>query len=208
MAQQSLSSEDPRIIDSGEVFLSKNLYPLILCLIVALALACAGVWWFAQKQKQNDAAQELFLKAQTTEDFSKIVQSYPQSPAAALAHLSLAQKAVAEKNFEAAVGHYESFLKNFKDHPATGPSEWARAVCLENSGKKDLARDAYQKMISSKSGNGFVGLASMGLARLYLQDNNLLAARQTLSDFISSNEEVGIGNQAREMLNSLPPSTK
>jgi outer membrane protein assembly factor BamD (BamD/ComL family) len=209
MAQpQSLSQDDPRIIDSSEAFLTKNLYPLVFALIILLALACAGTWWWTQQLAQQEQALQLYTKAQTPEDWEAIIKAYPQSPAAALALIDLAQKERATGTISSAIVHYQSFLKKFSRHPAAPSVELALAVSLENAGKTAEAQTAYNKIISAKPPHAFVGAASIGLARIYLQENKLLAARQTLSDFISSNEEKGATNEAREMLNSLPPTQK
>jgi outer membrane protein assembly factor BamD (BamD/ComL family) len=209
MAQpHSPSSDDPRIIDSNEAFLTKNLYPLVIAVIAVLALASAGTWWWADKQSKEAEALQLYTLAKTPEDLQKIVKTYPKAPATALALIDLAQKETGSKNYPAALSLYQEFLKTFPLHPAAPSVELALAISEESSGKIVEARAAYNKIISARPAHAFVGAASIGLARIYLQENNLLAARQTLTDFISSNEETGGGNQAREMLNSLPPAAK
>jgi outer membrane protein assembly factor BamD (BamD/ComL family) len=201
-------SDDPRIINSTEAFLTKNLYPLAAVVILLLALACGASWWFMEKQVKAEQALQLYTEAKGPEDLKKIIQSHPGSPASALALVDLAQIEATSRNYTQAITYYQDFLKHFSQHPAASSVELALAISLENAGQTAEARNAYNKIVSLRPSHPFVGQASIGLARLYLQENNLLAARQTLSDFISSNEENSGGNQAREMLNSLPPASK
>ncbi len=209
MAQQEpLSFEDPRILDSGEAFLTKNLYPLVFALIALLIVACGLTWWLVGKQSKEEEAFKLYASSATAGEWKKIIQTYPVSSAAALATIDLAQQETSSGNYEAAVSLYQDFLQKFSKHPAASAVELALAVSLESAGKTAEAKAAYNGLLASGSSHAFSGQASIGLARIYLEENNLLAARQTLSDYVSAHEESGGGNQAREMLNSLPPAAK
>lgn len=209
MAQQHPHShEDPRILDSNEAFLTKQLYPYALALIVLLILASALSWWWSGQKSREEQAYKLYSDSATPEEWQKIIQTYPSSPAAALAMIDLAQKETDSGNHSAAVSLYQDFLTKFSKHPAAVSVELALAVSMENAGKTEEAKSHYEKILAARPTHTYAGPASIGLARIYLGENNLLAARQVLSDYISSNEESGGGNQAREMLNSLPPAVK
>ncbi|MDZ4789456.1 MAG: tetratricopeptide repeat protein [Blastochloris sp.] len=205
---EPVSQDDPRIINDTEAFITKNLYPVIVGVIIILAAACAFTWWIATQKASEGKANALYATAKTTEEKQKLLQTYPQSGAAALTLIDLAQAELTTKNYAAAITHYQLFLKTFPQHPVAGLVELSLAITLENSGNKTEAQAAYAKIVSAKPEHAFVGAASIGLARLYLQENKLLAARQTLSDFIASHEDDSVTNEAREMLNTLPPAIK
>lgn len=203
-----ISEEDPRIIDSTEIFFAKNLYPIIALIALLLVLVCGGTWWVVQQKAVEEKAFTLFAAVKTPEDKQALITAYPKSKAAALALIELAQKEVESKNFEAALAHYRTFLKNFPQHTFTESVNLAVAITLESAGKFAEAQTAYSAIISARPEHAFTGAASIGLARTYLQENKLLAARQALSDFISAHEDSSSTNEAREMLNSLPPAIK
>lgn len=203
-----LSEEDPRIIDNTEIFFTKNLYPIIALIALLFVLVCAGTWWVVQQKATEEKAFALYSGAKTPEDKLAVITAYPKSKAAALALIELAQKEGESKNYDAALAHYRTFLKNFPKHPFTDSVTLAVAITLENAGKFSESQAAYADIIAAKPEHAFTGAASIGLARIYLQENKLLAARQALSDFISAHEDGSSTNEAREMLNSLPPAIK
>ncbi|NJK91313.1 MAG: tetratricopeptide repeat protein [Blastochloris sp.] len=206
MSQPFASPEDPRIIDGDENEISKILRPLLLVLTLVLIGVAIFIWFRSKLIANEEKARVLLIEAKTPEDWRNLVEAHPLKSSSALALISLAQEANSRRDFAQAVSCYEDFLERFPHHPMSPSVNLALAVAHENMGQQQEAIAAYVKMRDSQPPHAHVGTATILLAKNYLRDDNkVLAARQTLADFISGNSESPVLNEARELLNSLPP---
>src|SRR6218665_3392280 len=86
---------------------------LALLLIVGLATFAISEW---VRTSTNSAAQALFAKASTADEFRKVIAEYPNSTTAGNAYLMLAAKLRAEGKYEESTKTLRTFTEKLPEH--------------------------------------------------------------------------------------------
>lgn len=204
MAQNLKSSDEPRIQeDSDNLFWNQYKGPILGALLLILAGTAAAGYMWNQRTTRNNEAQALYSNARTPEAWQEVVSKYPHSPSASLALIHLASQAQGKKDFQGALGFYETFLKNFPKHPAAPAVQFAQAQLLQALGKTAEAKTAYDEIINAKPESAFFGGASVALAKLYQSENDSSRARQVLEAFTSRAQPSAYAEEAHTLLAGL-----
>lgn len=157
------------------IFLAENRKKLYAAGAVITALIIAAGAWFLYDLNMQKSAHQLYASVQqaASEDkaaaaLREVLEKYPRSRAAMLAHYRLAGLSYSKRDFDAAIRHYEAFLQKIAD------ASDLKTIALmglgyAHEGKKDYkgALAAFEKAAASKAGPHFAGLNDQNMARIY-----------------------------------------
>jgi TolA-binding protein len=180
--------------------------PLLISIAAVVLIGGYATWSFLDRQKREQEAAALHASGTTAEIRRQVVERFPGSSRAAVALLDLAGEARNAADFAGAMDYYSRFVTDFPKHPARPGAELAVASCLEAQGKKEEALAAYERLIQARPAHPYAGAAALGAARIHKDLGRTSAARQVLNDFISQNTRSAFLDEARALLNQLPPS--
>ena len=154
---------------------------LIIRLVVLafLGVAIWGGYEFMQYRKRV-GSEEALAKAESPEDFRKVIAEWGGTPAAAIAHLRLAEELRQQNKPEEAAKAIGYFLQDYPLHPLRTAGFYAQAASLETAGKLDEALAAYKQMASSHGTSAFAPIAFIGQARVLTAQGKLDDARRAL----------------------------
>ncbi|MFQ3671660.1 MAG: tetratricopeptide repeat protein [Verrucomicrobiia bacterium] len=182
--QPSPYSDEPRILDeTGDAFFEQH-KPTLIAGGVILILGLIGALWFWQAQEsRNLAALELFSRAETAEAWREVADTYPGTPAAAMAILKLANQAQQEGAFDLAASTYDRFLTAYPRHPIAPAAQFALGRSLQAAGKPAEAIPVFENIIAAKPRHPFFAGACVSLAEIHLAAGNTAAAKEILDTF-------------------------
>jgi tetratricopeptide (TPR) repeat protein len=201
--QEPVATDQPRIIEDSIKFASKYRIHIAIAVGILVVIAMVTGFWIQNQETRRHEARALLVNSDNDAGWLEIIRKFPDTPAGAEAYIKLAQNAHDQQSYEDALDYYERFIEEFPMHPVRPAAEYARALCLEGLGNTDEA-EASLVAIKSEPGHPYAGGASVALARIYLQKDDTLAARQVLSDFIATDQSSAFLGDARQMLRTLP----
>ena len=134
----------------------------------------AGAWYLYDLNMEKNAHQ-LYARAYYSaagEDivgiYKETLEKYPRSQAAMLANYRLAGLYYQQKEFDAAIRHYEAFLQKIPDRSDLKTIAYIGLGHCHGA-KKDFknAIAAFERAASSKAGDIFASVNNQNIARIY-----------------------------------------
>jgi tetratricopeptide (TPR) repeat protein len=187
------------MLSRGMAYLAENKKIIYTAGAVFVAvLLIAGGWYFydldMEKRAQQIYARSFYTApgdtAVATGVYKEVLAKYPRSRAAALANYRLAGLYYQQKDFDAAIRHYEAFLQQAPDQNDLKTIAYmGLGHCHE--AKKDFknALAAFEKAAGSKAGQVFAGLNNQNIARIYEAMNDRAKALEYYRKALTNNTD-------------------
>lgn len=154
----------------------------------------------ASKRAKVRRASDLVNAARNVTQLQKVLEEYPETPAAANAKLSLAKANFDQGNYAAALTTYETFAQEHPDHylvlaasmglhkcrEAIGTSMYRQGQIIEGRRKLEEARDGYRAFAEANPDHFLAPQAILGEAGCHLQLGRLEDAQVIYEDFIAT----------------------
>lgn len=129
-----------------ELFLDRNQKSLLVLLILII-LGIAGLVVYRGIEEGNrTSAGNILNRAVNAEDFQKVISGHPKTPAAATAHIFLAEKQWSDGQKDAAIESLQSFLAGSPGHPGIPSAKASLAAKLMAQGKTAEAATAFEEL--------------------------------------------------------------
>lgn len=201
LSKQELNEPDKfQVMLSGIMsYLNENKKKLyIASAVAATALLAAGSWYLYSLDMEKGAQKIYARSLHTAADnpaalidiYKEVLEKYPRSRAAMLAHYRLAGLYDHQKDHDAAIRHYEAFLKQTPDRSDLKTVAYM-ALGHSHESKKDYksALAAFEQAAGSKAGAVFRGLNHQNIARIYEAMNDRARALEYYRKALSNNTD-------------------
>ncbi len=169
-------------------------------IVAYAAILLAGALIFGlhelRDQRKAEQAQELYARADTEQEYRRIIQDYPLSVEAGNASLLLAEKLRLEKKYDGSIAALREFIARQPDHPLIDGATLGIGAALEAQGQADKALDEYQRVLSRYSDRYSAPLAQMARANLLRSRGNLEEARRAYENVQAQFPESLFAQQA------------
>jgi tetratricopeptide (TPR) repeat protein len=136
----------------------------------------------------------------TANEYLKIANEYPKTPAGARALLLAAGSFFAEGKYDQAMMQFERFAREYPDNPLMGQSLLGVAASLEAQGKISEATAAYKSLVERHPTDVVAPRAHFALGRLYEAQGKPEQARTEYETVLRSEQPYGgggsLGNEA------------
>ena len=148
--------------------------------------------------------------AKFTTDYQKIIDKFPDAPAAANAYLLLGRRSYENKDYAGAVKAWQAFADKYPQSLLAPSALVGAGGALETMGKLEEARTAYQKAATSYPKSYVAPLARLDEASLLKSQRKLEDARRVYEDILANYPQSDVIQQVQAQLaslKSLPPLT-
>jgi len=173
-------------------------YRRLIVMFVALfviALLIAAIAQYLQHRKKT-ASQELFARAQGTEDYRKVIAEFPDMPVAGNARLLLADKLRAEGKLDEAAAELRTFTEKQPEHPLISGAWTSLAATLEAQNKPEEALGVYQRVATQYPNTFSVPVALMAQARILRSKEKREEAKRIFEQVMTSFPESQFAAEA------------
>ncbi|MFH0908626.1 MAG: tetratricopeptide repeat protein [bacterium] len=168
-------------------FVRQHLTPVLVGVGLAVAIFLG---WTAHKNYQESAAQTasiMLFNSQAAEQFQKVMNQYPNTPAGPLAVLSLGGKHFDDGQYELAQHVFLEFQQKYPGHDMMPLSEMGIAQCLEAMGRPQEAIEAFGKFLAAHPDHFLASAAMFGKARCLEQMGKLQESKAVYEDYLVAN---------------------
>jgi tetratricopeptide (TPR) repeat protein len=179
------------------LYLTENRKKFYIAGAVFIAILVIAGAWYLYDLDMEKSAQQLYTRAYyattgegTTGIYKDVLEKYPRSRVAVLTNYRLAGLYYHQKDFDAAIRHYEAFLQKTPDKRDLKTIAYmGLGHCYE--AKKDFknALAAFEKAASSKTGDVFAGLNDQNIARVYETMNDRAKALEYYQKALTKNSD-------------------
>lgn len=199
LSKQELKEPDKFQVMLSQVltYLAENKTKLYIAGAVFTTLLVIAGAWYLYDLNMEKSAQQLYTRAYyaaTGEGaigvYKEVLEKYPRSRAAMLANYRMAGLYYEQKDFDAAIRHYEAFLQKIPDQNDLKTIAYmGLGYCYE--AKKDLknALAVFEKAASAKAGEVFAGINDQNIARIYEAMNDRARALEYYQRALTKNKD-------------------
>ena len=178
---------------------AKNKKKIYIAGAVFVAVLLIASAWYLYDLDMEKSAQKIYARSfytvagditAATGVYKEVLAKYPRSRAAVLANYRLAGLYYQQKDFDAAIRHYEAFLQQAPDQSDLKAIAYmGLGHCHES--KKDFknALAAFEKAAGSKAGQVFGGLNNQNIARVYEAMNDRAKALEYYRKALTNNAD-------------------
>jgi predicted negative regulator of RcsB-dependent stress response len=191
-----------------QVFWLKYKTEIVAVIIIALLAGLGFGGYRLYASQQASAAASRLGDAKTSQEYQAVIESYPNTPAAASASLLLAELQRNEKKFAEANTTLRSFIDKHPDHEFVPTAKMAIAANLETMGKMDEALAEYQQIAASYSKNFNAPLALISEVGLLKAKDRTDEARQICERIMTEFRESLLASEAARQLRLLKPKAQ
>lgn len=205
------AKEVPEVLD----FLRDNGTAMAIGLAIAVVGFLGWSVFRTYRSSQERTASNVLFNSRTPEQFQQVIDQYPKTTAAPLAHLTLASLYYDEGQYEMAQHLYAQFLMKFPEHDMLAAAQLGNIQCQEALNQLEEAADGYARFAQEHPGHYLEPNAIFGRARCLEQLGRLEEAKAVYEDYIvahpqdrwTARAESALGFIEKEMrARSLPPS--
>ncbi|HMO51847.1 MAG TPA: tetratricopeptide repeat protein [Kiritimatiellia bacterium] len=183
--QQLEQHEVPEVLD----FLKENAIAIVVGVLIAVVGFVGFTVWKNTRAAKIDTAASLLANSQTAPQFQEIINNYPDTPAAALAYLSLAGAYFDQGQFDLARQTFEQFKEKHPRHTMIAVAELGIAQSLESIGNLTEALSAYDRYLAQHANHFMAPSATFGKARVLEAMSRFDDAKAVYETFIAENPE-------------------
>ena len=188
-----------------QFFWDKHKNEILAALVIAFLAIAGFVGYRVYSVQRDSSAAELLATAKKSEDFQKVINDFPGTPACATAYLLLANEQRNGKKFAEANVTLDQFVAKFPKHELVTTAHMGMAANLESSGKKDEALTTYQRLIANYPKDFNVPLAMISQVHLLVEKNKIEEARRICENIMTQYREGPVANEAARQLHLLGP---
>jgi tetratricopeptide (TPR) repeat protein len=178
-------------------FITANRTKVAIAGAVVMTLAVmAGAWYLYDLNMEKNAQQRYAraYHAATGEGavgiYKEVLEKYPRSRAAMLADYRLAGLYYQQKDFDAAIRHYEAFMQRIPERNDLRTIAYmGLGHCHEAKRDFKSALAAFENAAASKAGDVFAGMNDQNLARVYEALNDRAKALEFYQKALSKNTD-------------------
>ena len=192
----------------------KNRKQLLYGVIAIVVLGIIAALWIAHtNQKQKDANSALAAltsqtianpaAAPTTDALLKVNSDYPNSEAGQRALLLAAGDLFTAGKYDAAMEHFQKFLKDYNSSPFAGQAALGLASCYDATGKTNDAISGYKGIVDRYPNQNVIAQAKLRLGVLLEAQGNYREARTALEEMARTFQGTMIGSEAMARLQEL-----
>ena len=197
------SSRDSTI--APQFFWDRHKNEILAALIIAFLAIAGFVGYRLYSAHRDSSAAELLAAAKKPEDFQKVINQFPGTPASASAYLLLANEQRTGKKFAEANATLAQFVAKFPKHELLTTAHMGMAANLESLGKKDEALTTYQRLIANYPKDFNVPLAMLSQVHLLVEKNQIEEARRLCETIMTQYREGPLASEAARQLRLLGP---
>jgi len=177
--------EVPEVLD----FLKENGVAIVIGVIIAVGAFVGYSSWKDSKAAKQETASNLLATSQTAPQFQEIITNYGDTPAAAIAYLSLAGAYFDEGQYDLARHNFSQFQKLYPKHDLLPNAELGIAQSLESAGSLPEALAAYDAFLVAHGSHYMMPAAVFGKGRVLEIMGRFDDARTVYEDFIAAHPE-------------------
>jgi TolA-binding protein len=186
-------------------FIQRNKVAIIALFLLVAGATVGFVIWSVQEEKIQQISAEQYAKAETLEDFQKVIADYPKSEAALLASMRAGELYFEKGQWDEARAIYESVAVNWPLSPLVPSALIGSAATYESTGKMDEALKTYDHVVSNHPKSFQAPHALVSKARILESQGKLPEARKALEDLISNYPDSTWRQEADFRLQKLRP---
>ncbi|MHA3770018.1 tetratricopeptide repeat protein [Verrucomicrobiota bacterium sgz303538] len=181
--------------DPMEFWIRNSSKILLLAGLIIAAVLIYSLYEFNERRTHNAAAQ-MFATAKTTDDFRKVIAEYPNSSAAANAHLLLADQLRKDGKLDESNQALRDFISKFPENNLISGAYTSLATNLESQGKLDEAVSNYQKVTTSYPTSFSAPVAWLSLGRIFKAQGKTDDAKRAFETVITQFPESAFAAEA------------
>jgi predicted negative regulator of RcsB-dependent stress response len=176
-------------VEDAVDFLKENGVAIVVGVAIAVAAFVGYSMWQKSKAARIDTASTLLANSQTAPQFQEIINNYGDTPASALAYLSLGSAYFDQGQFDLARQTFAQFQTTYPDHNLLPIADIGIAQAQESAGGLQEALASYDAFITKYPDHYLKSTAVFGKARVLEAMNNYSEARTVYEDYIASNPD-------------------
>jgi TolA-binding protein len=158
----------------------------IFAAIVIVILAIIGFGGYRLYSERRDSAgSALLAEAKNAQDYEQVIARYPSTPAAAAAHLLLAQAQRNDRKFMESNATLQVFIDKNPNHELVSSARMAIAANLESMGKIDEPLSMYQQIAANYPESFNAPFALISQVHLLKAKNQNDAARRVCETILT-----------------------
>lgn len=184
--------EVPEVMD----FLRENGMSILIGVGLAVIIFLGFSVYRNYRASQEVTAQSQLFNSRAAEQFQAVMDQYPRTAAAPLAHLALAGQYFDEGQYELAQHVFGQFLQKFPEHSLRADAVLGNVQCLESLSRYDEALAGYEQFLGTYSNHYRFALAQFGKARCLEQLGRLEEAKAVYEDFVVNHPDDRWKNRA------------
>ena len=173
-------------------------------LIVLLAVVAFTGYRFYSDRRVAAASASL-ASARSAQEYQRVIDGYPNTPAAADAYLLLAEAQRNEKKFAEANKTLETFIAKYPQHEFVSTAKMAMAANLESMGKADEALVMYQQIASTYPASFNAPMALLSQVYILKAKNRNDDARRICETILTQYRTSFFAGEAMQQLRILKP---
>ena len=201
ITKQELKEPDKFQVMVSQVmaYLTENKKKLYIAGAVFVAVLLIASGWYLYDLDMQKSAQKIYARsyyiaggdtATAAGVYKEVLAKYPRSRAAVLANYRLAGLYYQQKDFDAAIRHYEAFLQETPDQSDLKTIAYmGLGHCHEAKKNFKSALAAFEKAAGSKAGHAFGGLNNQNIARVYEAMNDRAKALEYYRKALTNNTD-------------------
>jgi TolA-binding protein len=175
---------------------------VLLIALLVVGLVTFGIAEYLRVSKAH-AAQALFAKAESADDYRKLISEYPGTAPAGNAHLKLAEKLREEGKFDESTATLKTFTEKYPDHQLISGAWTSIAANLEAQGKPEEALATYQKVSTSYANSFSAPAALLAQARLLISQKKNAEAERVYEQVMTQYQDNMAAQQAAQEIRRL-----
>lgn len=210
---QRRRAQNPDIATEEELEEEEDVMEVVMDLLrlvgpyLAVGLLILAGLFFVKKLTASKASSENRVSNELRQESDpakliELVDANPKTPEAANQLMRSAKASYNNGNFQAAMEAYDRVVKKYKSYPMVDGAALNIATCMENLGRIDEAKAAYEKWLSDYPESFRAPLAKLGAARCLLQTNppQAEAAKAAFQSFLDDDPDGPFADKAESYL--------
>lgn len=172
--------EVPEVLD----FMRENGMSILIGVGLAVIIFLGFSVYRNYRKSQEITAQSMLFNSRAAEQFQEVMDKYPKTSSAPLAHLALAGQYFDEGQYELAQHVFGQFLQRFPEHSLKPDAVLGNVLCLEALGRFDEALEGYDRFVKDHPTHYRAALAQFGKGRCLEQLGRLEESKAVYEDFL------------------------
>ena len=183
----------------------KKQIAVALLIVLLAAVAFTGYRFYSDRRAATASA--LLASAKSAQEYQRVIEVYPGTPAAADAYLLLAAAQQNEKKFAEANTTLQTFIAKYPQHELVSTARMAMAANLGSMGKTDEALTMYQQVASTYPNSFNAPMALLSQVYILKAKNRNDDARKICETVLTQYRTSFWAGEAMQQLRMLKPVT-